>query len=75
MRTVIFVLPITAIAIMAAGYPSAAIAGWYSNGILVNNMCRAPSGAWWQYPAKAAQPVGSPCTIPSTGEAGVVTAS
>jgi len=42
-------------------------------GVWWNNMCRAPSGAWWLYPIANAQPVGTACTIPSTGEAGVVT--
>ena len=44
------------------------------NGVWWNNMCRAPSGAWWLYPIRDAQPVGSACAIPTTGEAGVVTA-
>jgi hypothetical protein len=43
------------------------------NGVWWNNMCRAPSGAWWLYPIANAQPIGTACTIPSTGEAGVVT--
>jgi hypothetical protein len=43
------------------------------NGVWWNNMCRAPSGAWWLYPVGNAQPVGTACTIPSTGEIGTVT--
>jgi hypothetical protein len=43
------------------------------SGVWWNNLCRAPSGAWWLYPIQDAQPVGSACTIPATGEAGVVT--
>ncbi len=43
------------------------------NGVWWNNMCRAPSGAWWLYPIQNAQPIGTACTIPTTGEAGVVT--
>jgi hypothetical protein len=41
----------------------------------VSNVCRAPSGSWWVYPAASAEPVGFDCRIPSTGEIGVVTAN
>jgi hypothetical protein len=44
-----------------------------ANFIWWNNMCRAPSGAWWLYPIVDAQPVGTACSIPGTGEVGVVT--
>lgn len=64
-----------AIAAVAVGRPSVASAqpAWPFLGVLVSNMCRAPSGAWWLFPPQYAQPVGSGCTIPTTGEAGVVT--
>jgi hypothetical protein len=75
MKTLISVLTAAAMTILTAGYPSTASAAWWVNGILVSNMCRAPSGAWWVYPPPAAQPVGSPCAIYSTGESGVVTAN
>jgi hypothetical protein len=75
MKTLISVLTVTAIAILTGGYPSTARAAWNVNGIWVSNMCRAPSGSWWLYPPQAAQPVGSFCTIYSTGEGGVVTSN
>jgi hypothetical protein len=56
------------------GYGAAAQAAWFSGGVLVSNVCRAPSGAWWVYPAYAAEPLGTACTIPATGEIGTVTA-
>ena len=62
--------------LLSVGWPSVASAqpAWRDvNGVWWNNMCRAPSGAWWLYPVAAAQPVGSACTIYSTGEPGVVT--
>ncbi len=65
----------SAAALALAGYATAANAAWMSNGVLVSNVCRAPSGAWWVYPAYAAQPVGTGCTIFSTGEFGTVTAN
>jgi hypothetical protein len=73
-RTLFLTVAVTA---LAAGYPLLANAQpqWLFNGVWINNMCRAPSGAWWLYPPPSAQPVGSPCVIPSTGEAGIVTAS
>jgi anti-sigma factor RsiW len=52
---------------------TSANAGWIVNGVLVSNVCRAPSGAWWRYPPAVAQPVGTSCTIPTTGEPGIVT--
>ena len=64
-----------AIAMAAAGYATAAEAAWYVNGILVSNVCRAPSGAFWVYPAEFAQPVGTSCRIYATGELGIVTAN
>ncbi len=67
------ILPFAAVA--AAGYSPAADAAWYFGGVLVSNVCRAPSGAVWYYPAAAAQPLGTVCTILPTGEAGVVTAN
>jgi hypothetical protein len=75
MKTLITVLTLTAIAASAAGYPSIASAQpeWFANGVWFNNMCRAPSGNWWLYPPQNAQPVGSACAIPPTGEFGVVT--
>ena len=75
MKTLISVLTVIVTATLIAGYLTPASAGWYVNGILVSNMCRAPSGAWWVYPPPAAQAVGSPCAIYSTGEGGVVTAN
>jgi hypothetical protein len=73
-RTLSFLVAATA---LAAGYPLLANAQppWIVNGVWVNNMCRAPSGAWWLYPPQNAQPVGSACAIPSTGESGVVAAN
>jgi hypothetical protein len=44
-----------------------------ADGVWWNNMCRASSGAWWLYPPEDAQPVGTTCRIPGTGELGVVT--
>jgi hypothetical protein len=41
-------------------------------GVLRSNVCIAPSGAVWVYPMYVAQPVGSYCTIPTTGELGRV---
>jgi hypothetical protein len=58
--------------LVAAG---AANAAWFQSGVLVSNVCRAPSGAYWVYPAQLAQPVGTACTIYSTGELGTVTAN
>jgi hypothetical protein len=63
-----------AIAAIAIASPALAQAAWYNGGVLVSNVCRAPSGAYWVYPAADAQPVGTACTIPPTGELGVVTA-
>jgi len=55
------------------GFGSLADAAWYQGGVLVSNVCRAPSGAYWVYPAYDAQAVGTSCSIPTTGELGVVT--
>ncbi len=66
-------LLVTAIAIVSLSAPMIARAAWYSGGVLVSNVCRAPSGAWWIYPPANAQPVGTYCTIPPTGEVGLVT--
>ena len=41
-------------------------------GVWWNNLCRAPSGAWWLYPVANAQPVGTACRTLNTGEVGVV---
>ena len=52
---------------------STADAAWYRyDGVLISNVCRAPSGAFWIYPLYQAQPVGNVCRIP-TGEFGAVT--
>jgi hypothetical protein len=75
MKTLITALALTAIAVLAAGYPSTASAQWLVNGIWVSNMCRAYSGNWFVYPPQNAQPVGTSCLIPPTGEYGVVTAN
>jgi hypothetical protein len=60
-------------AVAFAGVPTAADAAWLVGGVWVSNVCRAPSGSFWIYPAYAAAPVGSYCTIYSTGEVGTVT--
>jgi hypothetical protein len=62
------------LAISAVSAPHAsAEPAWLVDGVWWNNMCRAGSGAWWLYPVQYAQPVGTSCTIASTGEVGVVT--
>lgn len=61
--------------IMALGYPATADAAWLVGSVWYSNVCRAPSGAYWVYPPANAQPVGTSCTIPATGEIGVVTAN
>jgi hypothetical protein len=61
------------LAIAAIAAPALAQAAWYDGGVLVSNVCRAPSGAYWVYPPVDAQPVGTSCSIPLTGELGTVT--
>jgi hypothetical protein len=63
-----------AAAVTMLGLTGTASAAWYQYGVLVSNVCRAPSGAVWFYPIQSAQPVGSSCSIYSTGEYGIVTA-
>jgi hypothetical protein len=53
---------------------SSAKAASLNGGVLVNNVCLAPSGAWWAYPAQSAQPVGTGCAIASTAQPGTVVA-
>ena len=69
----------TILAIVAAitmlGLAGTASAAWMQYGVLVSNVCRAPSGHFWVYPVQLAQPLGTACTIYSTGELGVVTAN
>ena len=61
-------------ALMLLTVAGVANAAWFRNGVLVSNVCRAPSGAWTVYPAFRAQPVGTYCSV-WTGEIGVVTAN
>jgi hypothetical protein len=54
--------------------PTAGAAVLGPTGEVVNNVCLAPSGAWWAYPPANAQRVGSSCTTLNSGELGTVVA-